>query len=326
MSGKNKPDMGEIMEAIFGSVSRVLHRGRFRAAGAILFTAVAAILLVSSAAFATEGGGSVYAGGNEDFMSGALPPPGFYFINYTNYYWADRFNDGHGNSVVPGFRVSAVVDALRFIYVTNVKILGLDYGMHAIVPIVNLNVHVPGQKKSITEVGDVTFDPLVLAWHSKNLHAVAGLDINLPVGGYDVTSIANAGRNYWNLEPALAFTYLSDGGFEASSKFMYDFNFKNDKTEYLSGEEFHFDYTIAYHIKNWGLGVGGFYYKQTTDDKQYGLKVGLDGLKGQAFAIGPQVKYDYKNMSFILKYQKEMAVENRPEGDKLWFKFIYAFK
>jgi hypothetical protein len=155
---------------------------------------------------------------------------------------------------------------------------------------------------------------------------VAGLDINIPIGGYDVTSIANAGRNYWNLEPAVAFTYLSDGGVEASSKFMYDYNFKNTKTDYLSGQEFHFDYTVAYHIKDCALGVGGYYYKQITDDKQGGVKVGPDGFKGQAFAIGPQAKYDYKNMSFIFKYQKEMAVENKPEGDKFWLKVIYAFK
>ncbi len=299
--------------------------GRVKVIMVIQAAIISFLLILGSVAFATEGGGSIYAGGNEDFMSGAAPPPGFYFINYTNYYWANRFNDKDGNSLIPGFKVRAIADAFRFIYVTKIKILGLDYAMHAIIPVVNLDVHLPNEKKNITEVGDVTLSPLILAWHSKNLHAVAGLDINIPTGGYDVTRIANPGRNYWNLEPALAFTYLSDGGFEASSKFMYDYNFKNHETEYLSGQEFHFDYTLAYHIKNWSLGVGGFYYKQITDDKQDETKVGPDGFKGQAFAIGPQVKYDYKNMSFILKYQKEMAVENKPDGSKAWLKFVYAF-
>ena len=106
---------------------------------------------------------------------------------------------------------------------------------------------------------------------------------------------------------------------------MYDFNTKNTATDYLSGQEFHFDYTIGKKIGAWSLGLGGYYYKQTTNDEQYGVKYGADGNKGQVLAFGPQVKYDYKNMSFILKYQTETLVENKPEGNTFWFKFVYAF-
>ena len=42
-------------------------------------------------------------------------------------------------------------------------------------------------------------------------------------------------------------------------------------------------------------------------------------------AIGPQAVYNYKNMSFTLKWQKEFEAENRPEGNNFWFKFMYAF-
>jgi hypothetical protein len=42
--------------------------------------------LFSWPAFATEGGGGVYPNGAEDFMSGALPPPGTYFLDYANFY------------------------------------------------------------------------------------------------------------------------------------------------------------------------------------------------------------------------------------------------
>ena len=117
---------------------------------------------------------------------------------------------------------------------------------------------------------------------------------------------------------------MSDGGFDVSAKFMYDFNTRNDDTDYTSGQEFHVDYSIGKKFDNLSVGLGGYYYKQVTDDKQAGSKVG-DGNKGQAFGIGPQIKYDYKNMSFLLKYQAETAVKNRPDGDKFWLKFVYAF-
>jgi hypothetical protein len=42
-------------------------------------------------------------------------------------------------------------------------------------------------------------------------------------------------------------------------------------------------------------------------------------------ALGPQATYSYKNMSFTLKWQKEFDAENRPEGDNIWFKFMFAF-
>jgi hypothetical protein len=64
-------------------------------------------------------------------------------------------------------------------------------------------------------------------------------------GGYDKNDLANIGRNYWTFESAVAFTYLSDGGFEISNIFLYDINTENNDTHYKSGQEFHFDYTVG---------------------------------------------------------------------------------
>ena len=132
----------------------------------------------------------------------------------------------------------------------------------------------------------------------------------MPTGRYDEEELANIGRNYWTFEPIFAVTYLSDGGFEVSSKFMYDINTENTDSflggDYLSGQEFHFDYTVGYKISNWRVGLGGYYYKQVTNDEINGRHPAFlefdDGFKGQAFAIGPAVQYQYKNMCFTLKY------------------------
>ena len=47
-------------------------------------------------ALATEGGGTSYPLGAENYMSGAMPPPGFYGQLFVNHYEADnlRGNDG----------------------------------------------------------------------------------------------------------------------------------------------------------------------------------------------------------------------------------------
>jgi hypothetical protein len=286
-------------------------------------------ILTSADVNATEFGGGAYPNGAEDFMSGAVPPPGYYFLNYFEYYSADEFKDAHGNELFPGFDLNAAANVFRFLYVTKQQIFGGYWGVHMFVPLVNLEVTLPPLgEQGRAGLGDIIVDPFILSWHFKNLHLATGVDIYIPTGRYDEEDFANIGRNYWTFEPIFAVTFLSDSGFEVSSKFMYDFNTKNTDSflggDYLSGQEFHFDYTIGQKFGDWRVGLGGYYYKQLTNDELNGEKF-LDGFKGQVVAIGPQVQYQYKNMFFTAKYHFETAVENKPEGDKFWLKFIYAF-
>ncbi|OTP72157.1 hypothetical protein PAMC26510_22195 [Caballeronia sordidicola] len=58
--------------------------------------------------------------------------------------------------------------------------------------------------------------------------------------------------------------------------------------------------------------------KQFTDDTANGAVV-ADGFKGQAIAIGPQLRVNLtKSSAIVFKYQQEFAVRNRAKGEKLW--------
>lgn len=299
----------------------------------VILAATALLLSTVATVHATEGGGGAYPNGAEDFMSGAVPPPGTYFINYFDYYTADKFADKNGNSAIPGFKLKVTADVLRFIHITNKQILGGFWGFHAFVPLMNVDVKTstPLGNDSKTGLGDIIVDPFILSWHGKNWHAATGLDIYIPTGSYNKNDLANIGRNYWTFEPIVAGTFLTDSGFEVSAKLMYDINTRNNDASlmaqgaknYLSGQEFHLDYTLASKISDFSLGLTGYYYQQVTNDKADGVEV--NGSKGKVFAYGPGVKYDYKNMAFSLKYQIETSAENRPEGKNLWLKFVYAF-
>jgi hypothetical protein len=291
---------------------------------------LAAAVLISPAAFtdracATEGGGGAYPNGAEDFMVGALPPPGTYIKNYMTYYTASSFKGNSGNDLIPDFKLNVFADTLRLIHVTKTEILGASWAMHAFLPIVYQDVTAAGSSDNRWGLGDIIIDPFILGWHFPNFHVTTGLDIYLPTGTYDKNRQANAGRNYWTFEPIVAMTYLGEGGFELSAKFMYDFNTENSSTNYQSGQEFHFDYTVGYHIdKQWAVGLGGYCYIQTTNDEVNGVTP-PDGFKGQVYAIGPQAQYGYKNMNFTLKWQYEFDAKYKPEGNKFWFNFVYAF-
>ncbi|MFT7004783.1 MAG: hypothetical protein ACJAWW_002148 [Sulfurimonas sp.] len=274
---------------------------------------------------ATEGGGGAYPNGAEGFMSGAVPPPGFYYLNYLTNYSADALIDNNGDEI-GDFKLSATANVSRFVYTSPYKIFGGYWGAQLLIPLVTISgsLDVGGSKifdETDTGLGDIVIDPFLVSWHSKNWHQAIGLDIILPTGSYDKNNNVNIGRNYYTFEPIYAVTYISDSGWEVSGKFLYDFNTENDDTNYKSGEEFHFDYTVGKHInKEWAVGIGGYYYQQITDDKQNGTTI--ENNKGKVLAVGPQVQYNYGKLSFIGKYQIETNVKNRPKGNKAWFKLI----
>ncbi len=294
--------------------------------------------VVSSAAIAiaTEGGGGAYPNGAEDFMAGAVPPPGNYFINYVNYYSADKFKNNNGDNV-DGFKLQVAADVLRFIHVTDKQVLGGFWAMHAFIPLVYMDVKLepsftgaPVQlNDSRGSLGDIIVDPFILSWHGPNWHAATGVDIFIPTGNHDKSHLANVGRHYWTFEPIIAATFLPGAGFDISAKLMYDINTRNNDSttpgvsKYRSGQEFHMDYAVGKKLGDFTAGLAGYYYRQMTDDEADGVKV--SGNRGQVAAFGPALKYDYKNMSLSLKYLFETEVRNRPQGDNLWFKFVYAF-
>ena len=292
----------------------------------ILLLAVPA-LLAGTPVLAKEGPDQ-YPNGSENFMAGALPPPGNYFINQLGSYQGD-YRDNDGNKV-PGLNVSATFDALRFIHVTNQKVFGGDWAVHAIVPLVSQRMHTPFPgigNGSVFGLGDIVIDPLIIGWHfPPDWHLTVGVDIYLPTGKYSKSNPTDSiGANYYSFEPIFAFTYLNQGGFEASAKLMYNLKTKNLDTDYQSGNEFHMDYLIGQHFGPWAVGLAGYYLRQTTDDQVNGQKVGPDGRRGQVFAYGPAIKYDYKGMSFVGSWNHESSVDNRFQGNKFFFKWVTAF-
>jgi hypothetical protein len=281
-------------------------------------------MTAASSVHATEGGASMYPNGVENYMAGALPPPGLYGMVYGNHYSATQVNDNNGNSLnIPGFKVEANVLAGRIVWLPGTKVMGGDLVLHTILPVVNLSVNVPGASQTKTGMGDMTVGMGLGYHHSPNLHSVVAVDMFLPTGGYDKADLANLGKNHWGIEPVYAVTYVDPKGFNADAKFGYIFNDKNSATDYTSGQEFHFDYSAGWGLGNgWTVGVGGYVYKQVTDDKQAGATI--TDNKGSALAIGPNIKYDSgKGWFATLKYEKETQVKNRAEGSSLWLKAVF---
>ena len=289
--------------------------------------AMAMTLAVAGSAIAKEGGDQ-YPNGAENWFAGAVPPPGSYFINYFGHY-SGKLKDGNGNDANVGGstpKVDATFDAMRYVRVTETKLLGGNWAWHVIVPVVSQRIDIAplGGKASKTGLGDITINPIILSWHGPEWHFAAGLDINLPTGEYDKNDPRTSiGANYYSYDPIFAATYMGSNGWEASAKFMYNIKTRNKDTDYQSGDEFHMDYLVGKNVGNWAFGISGYYLKQTEDDKVGGVTVGTDGNRGEVFSIGPSIKYKTAGGTHFIGYwQHETRVENRFGGDKVWLKLI----
>ena len=263
--------------------------------------------------------------GAENYMSGAMPPPGLYSQFYVGHYEADSLRGNHGEKVPVDFRVRANSVAPRLIWVTEQQVLGGSLAFHAIVPLVDLKVELNGQSQSKQGLGDIIFGPALGYHYSEKLHSIFALDFIAPSGEYNRGDLANIGRNYWVVEPVVAVSYVDPNGLNVDAKIMYDFNERNNATDYLSGSELHADYAVGWGLGNgWVIGVGGYVDYQTTNDRQNGETV--KDNKGRAIAIGPSVKYTSDKGWFLTaKWEQETQVRNRAEGNAYWMKLTVPF-
>ncbi|MDW7711053.1 MAG: transporter [Deferrisomatales bacterium] len=291
--------------------------------------------------------GQHYPNGVEDFVVGALPPPGVYLKNYFGLIQKDRLKGTlpgvSGSSTAPvDFEADVTVVVPRFIWVTPQTILGASYGVQIFLPMYWADVRAPDLEIDHRQsgLGDIIVNPLILGWHfGPNFHMVAALDIWVPTGDYDREDPATQilSKNHWTFEPVVAVTYLHSG-FDFSAKLMYDFNTKNDdyilggvgKGELEPGQEFHVDYAISYARKE-GLryGISGYSYWQTTKDefKPDGGGPKIKGGRGEVHALGPTVKYwpDQGRFSAVLKHHWEFGARHLPEGQATWLNVVWAF-
>jgi hypothetical protein len=313
---------------------------------------LAAASLLSMGQDVQAGGGGSYPNGAESFLSGMVPPPGFYYLNYAYYYSADSLKDNNGDDIGAFDKITAVANVSRFLWMSESTLFGGNYGQHLFVPYLDVSLDFkvpvgPGNTMSYDDgsVPYLIYSPMVLAYHlmEDKLHvAVSAVDLYIPTGQED-GNMAATGHNFWTFEPVVAITYLPNN-WEFSAKFMYDFNTTQDnyatvygvKVDRTPGQEFHFDYSCSYALQpSLRVGLNGYYYVQTTDDNFKGIgafPVGLqnllradEGMHSTVLAVGPGVWYNHQNMYFVLRTQIETMAKNKTEGQNVWFNFTYAF-
>jgi hypothetical protein len=281
------------------------------------------ITISTNSAYALEAGKSIYSHGAENYMVGAVPPPGISGLLYATHFNTERLNDNNGNQInIPNFEVTATAIVPRFVWVSESKILGGNFVLDTLVPLVHLRASAGNAHVSDSGIGDIMVGTALGYHHSPNWHSALALDFYLPTGDYDQDKIANIGTNRLTVEPAYAVTYMNDK-LNADFRVGYLFNGENEDTNYESGDEFHVDYALGLNYKNFTYGVSGYYQKQIQNDRSNGVE--LLNSKTEGFSIGPSFKYQHQNWFITFKYEKELLAKNKTEGDAFWVKTVLPF-
>ena len=294
------------------------------------YVGVAALLIVlaGSPVGAAEYSLTHYPPGTNTIRPALMPPPGSsVFLNYVTYYSADRFNNSKGNSAVPTYQVTAVIEAARLLHTwTSTNRVSWTSGVVIIASDVEQSV--PNRRETGGGFGDLVIQPLLLTTTFGDLHVLAGFDVSLPTGRFNKKKLVNPGLNYYTVGPQVALTWLPTKKLELSLFSNVGFNSENPDTNYKSGNYLVVDYAAGYRPipshPALQVSVVGYMLKQFTDDEVNGVRF-RDGNRGQAFAAGPQVRYQLGRGGIALKWLHEMAVENRPVGNRFQLQFAIPF-
>ena len=313
-----------------------------------LLTVLVMLLALPTLVRAEEGASGHYAPGAMASFFDAFPPkPGSLalFGFYTHYKGSAEASREIRVAGLTTFGLEATTDiaTVGTFYRTKLRVLGGGLAFGAAVPVIWLDTRgtVASQLGSLAAqddasgIGDITLYPLMLGWVQKegDLRYDIRLGVYAPTGSYEKNKLAVLGKNYWTIEPGIMVSYLGHkNGREASAYAAFDFNTKNEETDYQTGTQFHVDATLAQHLPLLGgvggFGATGFYYQQITDDGGGGAAL-LDGFRGRTAGVGPVLSYLRKagNHDLVseLKWLPELDVDKRLEGDFIWLKLALAF-
>lgn len=271
-----------------------------------------------------------YVPGIEGVKGSSVPPAGNYYIGYLVNYNVDSLKTPGTSDDLPGSNTGTVTAlAHRFVHMTNKKVLGADYGVEAIVPMLqkDLDFQAAGYKNDKSGIGDVYIGPVVLGWHGDRWDAVGAAGVWLdsadsnepadPGNGYQGTMLTGGGTAYLNADKSVS----------ASALMRYELNGKQD-SGFEPGDQLSLEWGLGKKLNDAAeVGLVGYDQWQTTKDKG----TGATDDKFSKHAVGVEGSYMVKSLGGILKaaYYDEYKVNAgsgpAPAGNLFRINFVKPF-
>lgn len=265
-----------------------------------------------------------YVAGVEGVDASSVPPPGKYYLAYLVDYNVDEFRAPGSTNALPGHNTATIAAlANRFVWITDTKVLGADYGVEAIVPLLrtSLTINAAGVSDSRSGVGDVYLGPLVLGWHGPRWDAVAAAGLWLDSATKPSASeAAQPGKGYKSTMLTAGMTYHFDEAktSSVSALMRYEINGSNGNG-FQPGNQVSLEWGVGKAVGPVKLGMVGYDQWQVSNDSG----VGASGNQSSRHAIGAEVAYPLMSSGLILKaalykeYSAEGGTGPEPKGSML---------
>lgn len=290
-------------------------------------------LALASALLALAGTGAQAAGhyvaGVEGSQAASVPPPGMYYLGYLVNYNINDFRAPGSSTNLPGHNRGTVTAlANRFVWITSHKVLGADYGMEAIVPVLrtSLTINAAGISDTRSGVGDIYLGPLVLGWHGAQWDAVAAAGIWLD--NASSSDPASPGKGYKSTMLTGGLTYHFDAAKTLSGAALarYEFNGRDD-AGFRPGNQMTVEWGLSKSLGTVSVGLVGYSQWQTSTDS--GAVASRD--KSARHALGAELVYPIPGAGMFLKgaYYQELRSKAgtgaEPKGSLVRLTLVKAF-
>jgi hypothetical protein len=291
--------------------------------------------------------------GQVGLNAGILPSPGFSYVNITENYNADTYNDLNGKAVpaTGSYDVWAVEDI--FYYVLHQKILGGNLGFMIMFPTPatgSLVADIPnplGPNLNVTGGGsglaDLWLQPFNLGWHLKRFDVQVNDGFMIPTGRYSAGASNNVGSGYFGNHFMTGTTFYITKNKGTSANYFTDWEVHGSRagtnnTSKTPGQAFTQEWGVGQVLplkKDQSqlaqLGVVGYDQWQVTDNGGT-FPLGSAVLPANILphysvhAIGGEVGYilPAKNLSFFFKYYNEYSAASHTLGNSLVIQFAWT--
>lgn len=283
---------------------------------------------------ASEYGISGYFLGLTAPLAGYNPPPGIYYRNSFFLYHGTFYPNNQRTT----YNLLANVGIIA--WYPEWDFFGASPGFSAVVPFLGVrnkmdttSIGLDGSRQvstttqTVDSIADTEYSA-ILGWHAGPHHWNVVLTGFMPTGHYAPYQLGITGLNRPGLDLRGAYTYLGETGLEVSGALGVTVNAINTATNYRSGAELHFEWTVHQYFP-FGLhaGVSGFVFQQLTPDSGSGATLGP--FIGRVFSIGPSIGYAIKVDGRVIdlsgRWYHDFGAQNHPQGDSIFASLGFRF-
>lgn len=260
----------------------------------MMATVAAAVLLVPATAQAQFRGSNLL--GDFGLMSATQPAKGAYVGLMFPYYNADTITTASGVELTgPALTTWGVLPIGWF--VTDIKVLGANYGFMVVSPFVSVAPEFPrfDVDDSSFGFGDLYVAPVQLGWHGEWIDGILQYGFFAPTGRFDFGEPDNLGLGMWSHEFAAGLTYYTDSRkrWHVATTAFYEIHGKKSGTDIRVGDILTLEGGLGHTFEGGAAMFGVAYYAQWKVSADTGANGEIaNGLfdDHRVFGVGPELR------------------------------------